>query len=141
MWFITGYIPIDAWKISNRKVIRKESVLSMQTKFNALTLDLVRVMRNFSEHCGNTERSTHVQQYVHRMKFSGYTTIRHYFGIPDYKNARCCCYRLYSNWYIKIEFMKRFAIGKKPHASKSTPWHQLKPSGLERNMVMYLCKF
>ena len=54
---------------------------------NILTADLIRVMRNVSVHCDNEERRKHVQQYVHRMQYSGYDQSDR---VAVYKKAKRC---------------------------------------------------
>ena len=60
--------------MSSKHVVNKDSALPMSTKMNVLTADLVRVMRNVSQQCREEERKRHVQEYMHRMQFSGYST-------------------------------------------------------------------
>ena len=45
----------------------------MQTKISTLVSDPVRVKRSFSVQCNGEERSKHVQHFIHRMQFSGYS--------------------------------------------------------------------
>ena len=59
--------------IASRNVINKESALSMQTKISILVSGLVGVMRNLSVQCNGEERSMHVQHFIHRMQFLGYS--------------------------------------------------------------------
>ena len=59
--------------MANKGVIRKSSALTMSTKVNILVADLVRVMRNVSPLCDDTERKDHVQHFMHRMQYSGYS--------------------------------------------------------------------
>ena len=59
--------------IASQNIVHKESALSMQTKISILVSDLVRVMRNVSVQCNGEERSKHVQHFIHRMQFSGYS--------------------------------------------------------------------
>ena len=59
--------------IASQNVINKESALSMQSKISILVSDLVRVMRNVSVQCNGEEKSKHVQQFIYRMQFSGYS--------------------------------------------------------------------
>ena len=54
---------------------------------NILTADLIRVMRNVSVHCDNEERRKHVQEYVHRMQYSGYDQSDR---VAVYKKAKRC---------------------------------------------------
>ena len=60
-------------KIASQNVINKKSALSMQAKISILVADLVRVMRNVSEQCNREERSRHIQHFIQRIQFSGYT--------------------------------------------------------------------
>ena len=59
--------------ISSKQVTNKLSALSISSKINILVADLVRVMRNVSRKCSEGERSKHVQLFVHRMQYSGYS--------------------------------------------------------------------
>ena len=58
--------------IASKHVINKNSALSQETKINILVADLVRIMRNVSPLCSNTERTEHVQHFINRLQFSGY---------------------------------------------------------------------
>jgi hypothetical protein len=73
--------------MSSKHVISKASALPMSTKMNILTADLIRVMRNVSEHCDAEEREKHVQHYVHRMQYSGYNQTDR---VAVYKKAKRC---------------------------------------------------
>ena len=59
--------------MSSKHVVNKSSALPISAKMNILIADLVRVMRNVSNYCQESERTKHIQQYIHRMQFSGYT--------------------------------------------------------------------
>ena len=59
-------------KIASKNVINKNSAISQDAKINILVADLVRIMRNVSQHCEMNERTQHVQHFLHRMQFSGY---------------------------------------------------------------------
>ena len=59
--------------IASRSLINKNSAISQDAKINILVADLVRIMRNVSQQCENKERAKHVQHFVNRMQFSGYT--------------------------------------------------------------------
>ena len=78
-------------EMSNRLVIRKDSALCMRSKLNILVTDLVRVMRNVSTYCPTEERDKHVQYYVWRMQYSGYTS-----------NERLQVYRRAKGKYMKM---------------------------------------
>ena len=58
--------------MSNKGVIHRNSALTMRTKMNILVADLVRVMRNVSPLCKESERTVHVQHFINRMQYSGY---------------------------------------------------------------------
>lgn len=45
----------------------------MSTKINILTADLLRIMRNISRMCSDNERVKHIQHFIQRMQYSGYT--------------------------------------------------------------------
>ena len=59
-------------EMSNKRVIQKDSALTMSSKMNILVADLIRIMRNVSPLCKEIERTRHVQHFVNRMQFSGY---------------------------------------------------------------------
>ena len=77
--------------MSNRLVIRKDSALSIRSKINILVADLVRVMRNVSTYCPREERDKHVQYYIWRMQYSGYT-----------KDERLQVYKRAKGRYLKM---------------------------------------
>ena len=60
-------------KIASKSVINKDSAISQDAKVNILVADLVRIMRNVSQHCEMNERIQHVQHFLHRMQFSSYS--------------------------------------------------------------------
>ena len=60
-------------KIASKRVIAKSSALADRTKKNILINDLLRVMKNISYACGEDEFKKHVQYYMKRMQFSGYS--------------------------------------------------------------------
>lgn len=60
-------------KIASKSVINKDSAISQDAKTNILVADLVRIMRNVSRQCEKNERTQHVQHFLHRMQFSGYS--------------------------------------------------------------------
>ena len=47
--------------ISSKHVINKSSAIPTNTKLNILTADLVRIQRNISRLCDQTERTKHIQ--------------------------------------------------------------------------------
>ena len=59
--------------IASQNLVNRESALSMQTKISILVSDLERVMGNVSVQRNGEERSKHVQHFMHRMQFSGYS--------------------------------------------------------------------
>ena len=71
--------------MSSKHVINKSSALPMSSKMNILISDLVRVMRNVSEFCASGERDKHVQMFIQRMQYSGYS---HADRIAVYKKAK-----------------------------------------------------
>lgn len=71
--------------MSSKHVVNKSSALPISAKMNILTADLVRVMRNVSNYCQEGEREKHIQQFIHRMQFSGYS---HADRVAVYKKAR-----------------------------------------------------
>ena len=60
-------------KIAIKSVINKDSATSQYAKVNIFVADLVRIMRNVSQHCEMNERTQHVQHFLHRMQFSSYS--------------------------------------------------------------------
>ena len=72
-------------KISSKHLINKGSALSNEMKSNVLVADLVRVMRNVSLKCSKEERMQHIQHFVNRMQFSGYTQ---HDRVNTYKRAK-----------------------------------------------------
>ena len=58
--------------MANPYVIHKNSAISDRSKFNILTADLVRVMRNVSTQCTTAEKNSKIQFYISRMQYSGY---------------------------------------------------------------------
>ena len=60
-------------KIASKSVINKDSAISQDAKVNILVADLVRIMRNVSQHCKMNERTQHVQHFLRRMQFSSYS--------------------------------------------------------------------
>ena len=60
-------------EITDRAVIMKNSAIAIQSKINILVTDLVRVMRNVSPLVKDEERKFHIQYFMHRMQFSGYS--------------------------------------------------------------------
>ena len=73
--------------MSSKHVISQSSALPISSKMNILTADLIRVMRNVSEHCEDGEREKHVQLYINRMQYSGYSQSDH---VHVYKKAKRC---------------------------------------------------
>ena len=71
--------------ISSKHVINKASALSMSSKMNILTSDLMRIMRNVSELCGNEERDTQIQRFMFRLQYSGYSQSER---VEVYKKAK-----------------------------------------------------
>ena len=57
---------------SNKLVIMKGSAMSWSKKINILVNDLLRVMRNISVLCPESERQKKVQHYMLRLQMSGY---------------------------------------------------------------------
>ena len=78
-------------EIPNRLVIRKDSALYMRSQLNILVADLVRVMRNVSTNSPTEKRDKHVQCYVWRMQYTGYTS-----------NERLQVYRRAKGKYMKV---------------------------------------
>ena len=60
-------------EMSSKLLISKDYALAMKSKMNILSADLLRVMRNVSPLCTEDERTNHVQHFVHRMQYSGYS--------------------------------------------------------------------
>jgi len=58
--------------MSSRFVIMSGSAVSEQSKHHILVSDLVRIMRCVSTLCDPSERKSHVQDFMHRMRLSGY---------------------------------------------------------------------
>ena len=58
--------------MANKYLINNRSALSATTKNNVLVADLVRIMRNVSLQCPESERQKHIQHFIKRMQFSGY---------------------------------------------------------------------
>jgi hypothetical protein len=71
--------------MSSKHVINKSSALPMSSKMNILISDLVRIMRNVSEFCASGERDKHVQMFIQRMQYSGYSQADR---IAVYKKAK-----------------------------------------------------
>ena len=59
--------------VSSRYVVHKDSAIPYRSKINVLTNDLLRVMKNVSPLVGNEERNHHIQYFMHRLQFSGYS--------------------------------------------------------------------
>ncbi len=59
--------------VSSRFVIHNNSAISSCTKINILVNDLIRVMKNISPHVKKEERNRHIQYYMYRLQFSGYS--------------------------------------------------------------------
>ena len=58
--------------MANKYILNNRSALSATTKNNILVADLVRIMRNVSLQCPESERQKHVQHFIKRMQFLGY---------------------------------------------------------------------
>ena len=58
--------------MANKYLINNRSALSATTKNNVLVADLVRITRNVSLQCPESERQKHIQHFIKRMQFSGY---------------------------------------------------------------------
>ena len=58
--------------MANKYLINNRSALSTTMKTNVLVADLVRIMRNVSLQCSESERQKHIQHFIKRMQFSGY---------------------------------------------------------------------
>ncbi len=58
--------------MANPHVIHKNSAISEKSKQNILIADLVRIMRNISTKCTETERREKIQVFINRMQHSGY---------------------------------------------------------------------
>ena len=71
--------------MSSRYTTHADSALSDTTKKNILVTDLVRIMRNVSPWCCVEERKNHVQYFIHRMQFSGYS---HEIRTGVYRDAK-----------------------------------------------------
>ena len=65
--------------MASRHVIHRSSAQPIKMKLNVLTADLVRIMRNVSRKCPDAEREEHVQKFVRRMQFSGYSKKERYY--------------------------------------------------------------
>ena len=72
-------------EMSSKSLISKDSALAVRAKMNILSADLLRVMRNVSPLCPEEERTGHVQEFIHRMQYSGYSVQER---IDVYRNAR-----------------------------------------------------
>ena len=59
--------------IASKHVVNSKSALSRNTKNNILVSELVRIQRNISLHCSTMERRKHIQHFLDRMQFSGYS--------------------------------------------------------------------
>ena len=60
--------------MANKYLINNRSALSTTMKTNVLVADLVRIMRNVSLQCSESERQKHIQHFIKRMQFSGQDT-------------------------------------------------------------------
>ena len=58
--------------MANKYLINNRSALSATMKNKVLVADLVRIMRNVSLQCPESERQKHIQHFIKRMQFSGY---------------------------------------------------------------------
>ncbi|CAI9736119.1 Hypothetical predicted protein [Octopus vulgaris] len=70
--------------MASKYLIHRNSAIAGNAKFNILMADLVRIMRNVSRMCEPTELKRHIQYFIHRMQFSGYS---HKERIRVYKGA------------------------------------------------------
>ena len=59
--------------ISSKHVINNASALSPSAKINILVADMLRIMRNVYRMCSDEKRRKHVQHFIHRLQFSGYS--------------------------------------------------------------------
>ena len=58
--------------MANVALINKNSAISDRSKENILVADLVRIMRNISNMCEESERKSKIQFYINRLQYSGY---------------------------------------------------------------------
>ena len=61
--------------MASKHVINKQSALPDNIKENILVTDLVRIQRNISQNCPSEERTKHIQHFLDRMQFSGYSAL------------------------------------------------------------------
>ena len=47
--------------------------MSYKTKIHVLISELIRIMRNISPHVAESERQSHIQYFMNRLQFSGYS--------------------------------------------------------------------
>ena len=59
--------------MANKGLIHRDSALSMRTKIQILIADLVRIMRNISPLITQLERKKHIQHFIDRLQYSGYS--------------------------------------------------------------------
>ena len=59
--------------VSSRYVVHKKSAMSYNAKINILTNELIRIMRNISCHVTLEEKQSHIQYFMYRLQFSGYS--------------------------------------------------------------------
>ena len=59
--------------VASRYVIHKKSAMSYKTKIHVLINELIRIMRNISPHVAESERRSHIQYFMNRLQFSGYS--------------------------------------------------------------------
>ena len=94
--------------IASKHVINSKSALPHITKNNILVSELVRIQRNISQHCPPIERTNHIQHFLDRMQFSGYScaerikvyqraTVKFSRMVEEDKCGTCPLYRS-KNW-------------------------------------------
>ena len=59
--------------MSSKYVVMESSALPEKVRTSILIADLLRIMRCVSPNCEETERTLHLQHYMRRMQFSGYS--------------------------------------------------------------------
>ena len=59
--------------IANKHLIHRDSAIPTRSKLNILIADLVRITKNISRLCKPDERVTKVQEFIHRIQYSGYS--------------------------------------------------------------------
>ena len=104
--------------ISSKFTVHERTAITMSTKRQILTQDALRVLLNCSEEMPWTEKVIHLQQYEHRLQYSGYSSKMRYeivdSAVKAYKKIQADAsngvrpmYRLRSWNYAKREEKKQ----------------------------------